>query len=61
MSAPDARLVELLEVTVVEGKGIVPDPCRRVTYYFHRDGTLAARRDQWEEEERGKTTKDTEG
>lgn len=54
--SPEARLVELLEVTVVEGKGTEECPVRHVTYYFRKDGEQVARRDQWEEEERGKAT-----
>lgn len=60
MTGPEARLVELLEVTVVEGNGTVGNPKRRVTYYHRPDGTCVARRDQWEEEERGKPTKDSD-
>lgn len=57
----EARLVELLEVTVTEGKGVEPDPVRRVTYYYRPDGECVARRDQWEEEERGKQEPDADG
>lgn len=53
-TGPEARLVELLEVVVVEGLGEVNSPKRRVTYYYRPDGTQVARRDQWEEEESGK-------
>lgn len=60
-AGPDVRLVKLLEVTVTEGSGIVPDPVRRVTYYFRPDGEMVAYRDRWEEEERGKPTKDPAG
>lgn len=52
MTRPDARLVELLQVVVVEGTGVEPDPKRQVVYYFRPDGSLAARYDKWEEEAR---------
>lgn len=49
VSPPEARLVELLEVIKVEGHGTEAHPLRQVTYYFRKDGTLAAYRDQLEE------------
>lgn len=45
-----ARCVEMIEVTVTEGEGVLGDPKRRVVYYFRTPGTLAARYDEWEEE-----------
>lgn len=47
---PNARVVELIEMTVVEGKGTEPNPNRHVVYYFRLTGEQVARVDQWEAE-----------
>ena len=52
---PDAKVIEVIYLNVVEGEGIVGDPCRRVTYYYALDGELLARVDTWWEEEQKKT------
>ena len=51
---PDAKVIEVIRLSVVEGEGIVEDPCRNVTYFYALDGTLLAREDAWWEEEQRK-------
>ena len=52
---PDAKVIEVICLNVVEGEGIEEDPCRTVTYYYAPGGRLLARVDTWWEEEQKKS------
>ena len=52
---PDAKVIEVICLIVVEGEGIEEDPCRSVIYYYALDGELLARVDTWWEEEQKKS------
>lgn len=49
---PGVALIEVIELTVTEGRGTDENPNRPVIYYFRPDGTPLARVDKWEEEVR---------
>lgn len=42
---PTTRVIEVIEVTFIIGKGVVGDPVRQVTAYHRLDGTLLAEND----------------
>jgi hypothetical protein len=52
---PDASVIEVIRLNVVEGDGVEEDPCRNVTYFYSLDGTPLARVDTWWEEEQKKS------
>lgn len=51
---PEASVIEIIRLVIVEGEGIEGDPCRSVTYFYSFDGRLLAREDEWWEEEQKK-------
>ena len=46
-----AQLIQVIEVVMPRGKGVVGDPYRLVTQYYSTDGDLLAERDFWKEEQ----------
>ena len=52
MKPPEAAVIQLIKLTVTEGKGTDEDVMRRVDYYYTLDGLLVVRVDEWEEEQR---------
>ena len=55
MSIPQAQIVELMKISVVEGEGRdEDDPVRNVNYFYQRDGVLLFRWDEWEEAQASK-------
>lgn len=51
-NARGARVIQVIEVTTLEGKGIDGDPCREVKTYHALDGECLAYFDPVEEDRR---------
>ena len=48
VDAPDAEVIQVIEVQFRRGKGEAPDdPVRMVVAYYGLDGTWLAERDDW--------------
>jgi hypothetical protein len=47
--APEAQLIEVIEVRYVRGHGVAGDPVRLVIAYYSKDGELLAEHDDWAE------------
>jgi hypothetical protein len=52
--APRARVIEVIEVSYLRGKGIEKDPARQVIVYRDKGGNFLAERDRWRDDERTK-------
>ncbi len=44
-----ARLIQVIEVDELRGKGVTDDPARRVTVYYSTDGAFLSERDEWKD------------
>ena len=56
----EVKIIQVIEVKSIVGKGIAGDPCRQITEYYNLDGTLLARYNNKEELRRIVNTKEVE-
>lgn len=56
----EVKIIQVIEVKSIVGKGIAEDPCRQIIEYYNLDGTLLARYNNREELRRIVNTKEVE-
>lgn len=49
MNVKGVRVIEVIEVTSLTGKGVEGDPVRELIQHYSMSGNLLAERDTWEE------------